>query len=75
MPVEGVLREACKRVGGTKALAKKLGVSVQAVYKFNIDGLSEFRVDEIARLTGLSRDRLRKFSEGKATERLKLMEL
>ncbi len=63
--VRGVLAEVVKKAGGVAALAAKLRITPQAIHKWHVNGISEDRIDEVARLTGVSRKRLRAYSEEK----------
>src|ERR1700720_841636 len=67
MAIDGVLKEACRKVGGVRELARRLGVSKQAINGFSIDGLSDERVEQISKIANISRERLRLYSEEKAS--------
>ena len=43
MPIDGVLKEACRKVGGVRELARRLNVTKQAINGFSIDGFSDSR--------------------------------
>jgi hypothetical protein len=65
--IDGVLKEACRKVGGVRELARRLNVTKQAINGFSIDGLSDERIEQISKIANISRDRLRKYWEEKAS--------
>ena len=67
MPIDGVLKEACRKVGGVRELARRLNVTKQAINGFSIDGFSDERIKQISEIANISRDRLRRYSEEKAS--------
>ena len=58
MPKDKALREAIRVVGGTRALARELGIDHAAISRWEFRGRT-VRVLEIERITGISRYRLR----------------
>ena len=57
MPKDKALREAIRVVGGTRALARELGIDHAAISRW--ERAPPVRVLEIERITGISRYRLR----------------
>src|SRR6266404_1122041 len=63
--MDALLKEICDQCGGVGGLARQLRISKQSIYKWQTDGLSEERIDEISKLTGIPRSRLRTYTQKK----------
>ncbi len=53
------LQKAIEKAGGVIALANELGISRQAIYKWNPEKIPIDYLIQIEKLTGISREKLR----------------
>jgi hypothetical protein len=67
--LDDVLAEIVERAGGVNALAAALRITAQAVHKWRQFGIPEHRVNELEKISGIPREKIRRYSQRKQTER------
>jgi hypothetical protein len=67
--LDDILAEIVERVGGVNALAAELRVTSQAIHKWRQFGIPESRVNELEKISGVPREKIRRYSQRKQTER------
>jgi hypothetical protein len=72
--LDDVLAEIVERSGGVNALAAELRVTSQAVFKWRQFGIPESRVLELEKISGIPRDKIRRYSQRKQNGRRRGLE-